>query len=141
MGDDGRRAIFPALLVAFAAAYVWRMSGVADVEPVTDHLSNFYLSGAALTLAATPRGFVDPTVRRRVLTIALVLVVVNVLAEVLLGIGNLDETVNRSIAGVNTSDPLDGVAGVLGVAIIVALLPRGGTATPAPESPRTVRDP
>jgi hypothetical protein len=132
----GRRAIFPALLGAFALAYGWRMSGVADVAPVTDHLSNFYLSGAALTLAATPRGFVDVARRRRVLLVALALVAVNVVAEVLLGIGDIDASVNRAMGGVNTSDPLDGLSGVLGVALVVALLPR-----PGPGSPRTVPGP
>ena len=131
-----RRWLFPGLLAGFGIAYVWRMSGVAEVPPITDHLSNFYLTGAALTLAGTPRAFVDPTLRSRVRWMAVALVALNVVVEIVLAIGDLDETVNRAMGDVNTTDPLDGVAGVLAVALVVVLLPR-----PAPESPRRDQGP
>ena len=50
-----RRVVFPGPLVACARAYVWRMSGLFPVEPVTDHLSNLYLTGADVTLLRGPR--------------------------------------------------------------------------------------
>ncbi len=53
-GGRWRRAAFPALLVLFALAYLWRITGVLPVEPVTSHLSNVYLTGAAVTLLAGP---------------------------------------------------------------------------------------
>lgn len=118
-----RRAVFPTLLGLFISLYLWRMSGFAAVPPITGHLSNFYLTGAALTLLVGPSAFVDPRRRRRALTWAAALIVVNLVAEIALAVGSLDETVNDAMGGVNTSDPWDGFAGSLAVALVLCLLP------------------
>ena len=120
---DRRTAIFPGLLVVFVAAYVWRMSGVLDVTAVTSHLSNFVLSGAAVTIISGPKAFVDPARRSRALLAAAALVAVNLVAEMLLAIGGADEVVNDAMGDVNTTDPIDGLSGILAVALVVAMLP------------------
>ena len=118
-----RRAVFPALVGLFALIYLWRISGVAPVERVSSHLSNFYLSGAALTLLIGWKGFVDPSARVRSLILAASFAVLNVVVEILLVVGNIDEAINSALGGVNTTDPIDGLAGIAGVLLVVLLLP------------------
>ena len=133
-----RARIFAALLAVFIVAYLWRMSGQLEIDGVTSHLSNFYLTGAAVTLIAGKRAFVEaddgagpasPSTarsphRRRALLAAAAFAAVNVVGEIVLAIGNVDEAINRAMGNVNTTDPLDGVAGLVAVALVVALLPR-----------------
>ena len=120
---DWRRAIYPALLVVFALAYLWRITGVAPIDPVSSHLSNFYLTGAAVTLLSGPQAFVDPSRRRRALGAAAVLAGVNLVGEVLVAAVGWDDEVNRALGDVNTSDPVDGVIGILTAGLVVGLLP------------------
>ncbi|MFP5317998.1 MAG: hypothetical protein ACLGI2_06840 [Acidimicrobiia bacterium] len=125
MSSEGwREAVFPALLVVFALAYLWRITGVLAVEPISSHLSNFYLTGAAVTLLSGRRAFVDPAVRGRALVVAAAFAAVNVVVEVLLAAAGLDDEVNRAMGDVNTSDPVDGLSGLAAVALVVGLLPR-----------------
>jgi hypothetical protein len=116
-----RRAVYPALLAACAVAYAWRISGLAPFPPVTDHLSNVYLTAAAVTLLGGPAAFVDPARRGRLLVAAAAFAAVNVVGEVLLAAGGLGDTLNDAFGGVNTPDPVDGLAG-LAAAAAVALL-------------------
>jgi hypothetical protein len=114
---------FAAFLVAFVALYAWRMSGVLPVAPITDHLSNLYLTGAALTLAIGPRGFGDPRRQPLVRAVAAVLVAVNLVAEVLVAAIGLDDELNDALGNVNTSDPVDGLFGLAAVAAVLAATP------------------
>ena len=127
-----RRRTFPVLLAVFAVAYVWRISGVLPVDPVTNHLSNFYLTGAALTLLSGPTAFVDPSRRPRALLLAGLFAGINLVAEVLLAIADMDDEVNRAMGDVNTTDPVDGLFGLVAVVLVVTLLPR---ASPRPTGP------
>lgn len=114
----------------FGVLYVWRMTGVLAVEPVTTHVSNFYLSGAALTLLVGPRGFQDLSRRGLVLAAAGVLVSVNVVVEVVLAALGVDDEVNDAMGNVNTSDPIDGLFGVAAVILVVSTTRwRGSTAS------------
>ena len=135
MEASWRRAIFPVLLAAFAALYVWRMSDVLPVEGVTSHLSNLYLTGAALTLASGPRAFIDAGSRARPLVAAVALGALNVGLEVALPALGVDDEVNDALADVNTSDPIDALFGLSAVLLVLALLPRrrstGGSAARA----------
>lgn len=133
-----RRALFPSLLLVFVVAYAWRMAGLLPVEPLTNHLSNFYLTGAGLTLLSGPRAFSDPSVRGRALSFAALLGVVNVVAEMLLALGDIDKAVNRAMGDVNTTDPVDGFFGLVAVALVVLLLPPGRSSDSV-ESPREAR--
>lgn len=120
------------MLVLFGALYAWRISGLLEVPPVSDHLSNAYLSGAAVTLAGGPGAFAGATgPRRRALGAAALLLAVNVGLEVLAGAVGVDDELNRALGDVNTSDPADAVAGSLAIAGVLALLPPGSRATPA----------
>ncbi|HWL37610.1 MAG TPA: hypothetical protein VNQ77_15600 [Frankiaceae bacterium] len=116
-----RRSVFPALLALFALAYAWRITGVLPFQPVTDHLSNVYLTGGAVTLLSTPAGFTDPALRGRVLLAAAAFAAVNVVAEVVLAVGDAEDGINDAFGNVNTADPVDGLAGV-GAALLVFLL-------------------
>lgn len=122
------RFLFPAFLVMFGLLYIWRMSGVLEVDPVTNHLSNFYLSGAAFTLLVGPMGFKDASRRRLVLAAASVLVAVNVFVEVVLALLGVDDEVNDAMGNVNTSDPIDGLFGVCAVLIVFLTTPWRGRA-------------
>ena len=123
MTETWRRAVYPSLLVLFGLAYAWRMSGWFALEPVTTHLSNFYLTGAALTLVSGPRAFVDPMRRPRALAAAAGLAALNLIAEVALAAGDVDERVNRAMGDVNTTDAVDGMFGLAAVAFVLLLLP------------------
>jgi hypothetical protein len=118
-----RSTAFPALLVLFAVLYAWRMSGVVVSEPITNHLSNFYLSGAALTLLIGPRAFHTPS-RPRVLATAGALLALNLLGEIVLALVGLDDEVNDAMGNVNTSDPVDGIFGIAGVLLVLLMIPR-----------------
>ncbi len=115
---------FPALLVGFAVLYAWRMSGVLAVSPVTDHLSNFYLSGAALTLLIGPNGFRGPSRRSFALAAGAAIAAANVVMEMVVPALGLEETVNRAMGDVNTSDPVDGLFGIAAVVLVLSLVPR-----------------
>ncbi len=128
------RHTFAALLGFFALLYVWRMSGVARISGVSDHLSNFYLTGAAVTLVGGPNAWTDEPARRRAYVVAAALILVNLSAEVVLLFGNLDnldEPVNSALGDVNTSDPLDALSGCLGALFVAALIMVSKRARPA----------
>lgn len=119
-----RGAIFPVLLASFVVLYAWRMSGALRFEPITAHLSNLYLTGAALTLASGPRAFSDARARTRPLVAATALAVLNLALEVVLPAFGVDDEVNEAMADVNTSDPIDAVFGLAAVMLVLVLLPR-----------------
>ena len=119
-----RAAIFPVLLASFAVLYAWRMSGVLRFEPITAHLSNLYLTGAALTLVSGPQAFADAQARTRPLVAATALVALNLGIEVVLPAFGVDDEVNEAMADVNTSDPIDAVFGLAAVVLVLGLLPR-----------------
>ena len=125
-GTSWRAKAFPMLLVFFAALYAWRLSGVLEIEPITNHLSNLYLSGAALTLLTGSKAFQDPGRRTRVLAPATGLLAVNIIGEIVLALVGLDDEVNEVFGNVNTSDPVDGVYGIVGVLLVLSALPRQG---------------
>lgn len=117
-------APYGVLLALFVAAYLWKLSGRLPVEPISSHVSNFAITGAVLTLLCTPRAFSDPGGRRRALLLCALFAAVNLVVEILMGIGGFDRVVNRLTDGFNTADPLDGVAGLAAVGVVLAALPR-----------------
>lgn len=119
-----RAAIFPVLLASFAVLYAWRISGLLRFEPITAHLSNLYLTGAALTLVSGPRAFADARATTRPLVAATALVLLNLGLEVVLPAFGVDDEVNEAMADVNTSDPIDAVFGLVAVVLVLVLLPR-----------------
>lgn len=119
-----RGAVFPGLLALFALLYVWRITGVAPFEPVSSHLSNVYLTGAAVTVLSGPSAFVDASRRRRVLLVAAAFAAVNLVAEVVLSFGGIEEAVNDAMGDVNTADPVDGLAGIVAASFVATLAPR-----------------
>ena len=123
-----RQAIFPSLLVLFGLGYVWRISGRLQLPPITDHLSNVYLTGAALVLLSGPSAFVDRSRIGRARIAAGALLVLNFVAEIVLALDNIDDVLNRLAGNVNTADPVDGLFGMATVVVVTALLPwRAGT--------------
>lgn len=120
----GRFPTYGLLLGLFVAAYIWKISGFAPLEPVSSHVSNFALTGGALTLACTPKAFVDVGRRRRALTLCMLFAALNLVVEVLLGLGDFDSFVNEFTDGFNTADPLDAVGGLVAVATVLVTLPR-----------------
>ena len=123
-GEPGwRRLVFPPLLVTFGLAYLWRISGLLPVASLTDHLSNFYLTGAAVVVLSGPASFVDAGRRARAVVVAGLFAGLNLVVEIALAVGNADEAVNRAMGDVNTSDPVDGVFGLAATALVLALLP------------------
>lgn len=48
----------------------------------------------------------------------------------LLALGDIDEAVNRAMGDVNTTDPVDGLFGLVAVALVVLLLPPGRSPDP-----------
>jgi len=124
--------VYPTLLVVFGLLYLWRMSDLLRFEPVTAHLSNFYLTGAGLTLTSGPRAFLESSQRRRVFVLATLFAFLNVAAEVLLAAAGVDDEVNRAMGDVNTSDPVDGMFGLTAVVAVLMVLPRRHDAAPMP---------
>lgn len=116
---------FPALLIGFGALYLWRITGVLEIEPISSHLSNLYLTGIPLTLLCGRRAFVDPSLRRRSLVLAGAFAAVNLVVEVVVALVGVDDELNRALGEVNTSDPIDGLVGVAACVLVVALLPSG----------------
>lgn len=115
---------FWGLLVALVVLYVWRLSGIASFDPVTDHLSNLYLSGGAVLLAAGPNGH-----RTRALVVAGALAAVNVVGEAVLPVLGIDDEVNEVMGDANTSDPVDALFGLAGIGAVLAVLPLRRSAT------------
>lgn len=126
-----RRAVFPGLLVLFALAYLWRITGVLPFDPVSSHLSNVYLTGGAVTLLSGPTAFTDPARRGRVLLVAAGFVALNVVGEIVLAIGGVGDVVNDAFGGVNTADPVDGLAGVAAAGVVTLLRAPATTERPA----------
>jgi hypothetical protein len=123
--------------VLFGLGYVWRISGRLQMPPITDHLSNVYLTGFALVLLSGRSAFVDPSRIGRAGMAAGALLILNFVAEIVLAWGNIDEVLNRLAGNVNTSDPVDGLFGMGTVVVVTALLPwRGGTPPPAASAER-----
>ncbi len=58
------------------------------------------------------------------LVLAAVLGALNVIAEVVLAVGDVDDAVNRSMGDVNTTDPIDGLLGLIGIGLVILFLPR-----------------
>lgn len=115
------KRVWAAMLTACVILYVLRMAGLLPAGVIADHASNVYLTGVAFLLICyrllVTRGFT-----RRSLALALLpFALLNVVVELVLD-SSLFEGAGLEIGAFNTADPLDMVAGLLGLVLIAAVV-------------------
>lgn len=123
-----RRWLFPALVAGFIGCYLSRLSGIAPLAGVGDHLSNVFLSGLVVTLAGGPGAFTSGDGQDRALVAAVVAIAANLVLELGVAAIGIDDEVNDAPGDVNTSDPVDGLLGAAAALGVLALVKwPGGT--------------
>lgn len=107
--------IYLVLLGIFVVTYVWRATSIGWADPISSHISNFAITGAAVILLIGPKDFRRKSARNKVLQITITFAVANIIVE-LLNVGDL-QLPGLTFLSFNTADIFDAVYGLIAVVL------------------------
>lgn len=106
------RGSYAGLGVSFLIIYLWKVSGALWLPGISDHLSNFALTGLGSLVLIGPSVFISWQGRVKVLVVSGLFVLANLAVE-LMGAGTL--------GGFNILDGYDALYGVLACGIVIGV--------------------
>lgn len=106
------RGYFVWSVLFFLAIYLWKLGGIGWIAGISDHLSNFALTGLFSLLFIGPTAFEHKTGRARVFVLSALFVVANLIVEL---------AVAGTLGGFNVLDGYDALYGVAASLIVIVL--------------------
>lgn len=103
---------FACLGLFFLSIYLWKLSGFGWLPGISDHLSNFSLTGFLSLLIIGPWAFGSKLGRTKVLAVSAVFVLANLLVEIVAA---------GTLGGFNVLDGQDALYGILASAIVMGM--------------------
>lgn len=104
------------LLGLFAATYIWRATTALWFAPISDHISNFAITGGAILLLIGPKDFEKKSAWNKVLQITCTFALANIILESL-NVGDLNLP-GLTFLAFNTADAFDMVYGLAAVMLV-----------------------
>ena len=102
--------LYAYLIIVFLILYLWKMSGIFWVDGISNHLSNFALTGIGSLLLITPAAFGRRRSMPWVMAVVSIFIVANVVVE---------EFTFGTLNGFNVVDGYDAVFGVVAALIVL----------------------
>lgn len=103
---------FAWLSAFFLVIYLWKLSGAGWLPGISDHLSNFALTGLLSLLIIGPWAFESKRGTFRTLTVVIVFILANLAVEIVAG---------GTLGGFNVLDGVDAFYGVLAAGIVMGV--------------------